>query len=158
MDRTLSNLATKNEIMTRTVSTDFSFASPVDVSATVDTLIKGGMTPTHDDEVAYLIDEDGLFDWKRSPAHLLTEILVEMDDPRWRDRVVGMTLLFPDSEGITGGDLLFHPDRACLSYIVCVNPKLLPDSRFCDTGWYLRRLVPLLEPLGLTEVETQDSP
>ncbi|GIH70070.1 hypothetical protein Mth01_23230 [Sphaerimonospora thailandensis] len=29
-------------------------------------------------------------------------------------------------------------------------------TRFCDMGWYLRRLVPILETLGLSEIETRD--
>jgi len=144
--------------VTRSVSIDVSFAVPVDVSVAVRALIAGGMRHRARDEVVYLIDKDGLFDWKRASASLVCEVLSEMADPRWRDRVVGMTLHFPDGDGDVGGDLLFHPGRTSASFVACVNTRRLPGSVFCDTGWYLRRLVPLLEPLCLTEIGTMDSP
>ncbi|MEU0581825.1 hypothetical protein ABZ465_32015 [Streptomyces griseoincarnatus] len=144
--------------MARTVSIDVSFAVPVDVSVAVRALIEGGMRHPARDGMTYLIDKVGLFEWKRSSPFLLAEVLSEMADPRWRDRVVGMTLHFPDGDGDVGGDLLFHPGRTSASFVACVNTKRLPDSVFCDTGWYLRRLVPLFEPLRLTEIGTLDSP
>ncbi|MEU5205008.1 hypothetical protein AB0H44_19190 [Streptomyces pseudogriseolus] len=144
--------------MTRTIGIDFSFTHPVDVSDTVHTLIKGGMTPLCDGALLYLIDEDGLFNWQKTSPSTLAEVLTEMGNRRWADRTVGMLLLFPGAERDFGGDLLFHPGRTCLSYAITINAKRLPNSIFCDMGWYLQRLVPSLEPLGLSEVETQDSP
>lgn len=108
-------------------------------------------------EVAYLIDEDGMFDWRKSTEDRLDDVISEMGERRWRDRVVGITLIFPGS--ISGGEILFHPGRTSVSCVISVNPRLLPgSSRFCEVGWYLANLVPLFEPLGLVEVETRDSP
>lgn len=143
--------------MTRSVDIDFTFTGPIDVSVTLRTLLVAGMRPSGAGEVAYVIDKDGMFDWQRSAASQLDEVISKMAESRWTDRVVGITLLFPEVD--CGGDFLFHPDRTSLSCVIGVNPKYLPgSSRFCDIGWYLERLVPLLDPLGLSEIETRDSP
>ncbi|MEV5435068.1 hypothetical protein AB0K80_03390 [Streptomyces sp. NPDC052682] len=143
--------------MTRSVDIDFTFDDPLDVPATVHTLMRAGMKPTPEGELTYLIDEDGMFEWQRAPVCRRDEIISSMGGGHWKDRTVGITLLFPDGE--RGGDLLFHPGRRSLSYVIGVNPKPLPGStKFCDMGWYLTQLVPLLEALGLSEVETRDSP
>ncbi|MFG2783831.1 hypothetical protein ACGFY7_39120 [Streptomyces prunicolor] len=143
--------------MTRSADIDFTFNGSIDVSVTLHALLAAGVRPSGADEVAYVIDEDGMFDWQRSAASGLDEVISRMADTRWTDRVVGVTLLFPEVD--CGGDFLFHPGRTSLSCVINVNPKYLPDSsRFCDIGWYLERLVPLLDPLGLSEIETRDSP
>ncbi|MEV7343617.1 hypothetical protein [Streptomyces sp. NPDC093544] len=143
--------------MARSVDIDFSFQKPIDVSVTLRTLLVAGMRPSEAGEVAYVIDKDGMFDWQRSAASQLDEVISKMAESRWADRVVGITLLFPEAD--PGGDFLSHPDRTSFSYVIGVNPKYLPgSSRFCDIGWYLERLVPRFDPLGLSEIETRDSP
>ncbi|MDV7220179.1 hypothetical protein [Streptomyces prunicolor] len=136
---------------------DFEFKRPIDVFVTLRTLLAAGMRPSGTDEVAYVIDEDGMFDWQTSAVSGLDEVISKMADRRWIDRVVGITLLFPEVD--RGGDFLFHPDRTSISCVISVNPKYLAgSSRFCDIGWYLERLVPLLDQLGLSEIESRDSP
>ncbi|MDH6221683.1 hypothetical protein [Streptomyces pseudovenezuelae] len=142
--------------MTRSVDIDFAFKRPIDVSVTLRTLLAAGMRSSDADGVAYLIDEDGMFDWQRSKNGGLDEVITRMADARWNDRVVGITLLFPETDH--GGDFLFHPGRTSLSCVIGINPRYLPgSSRFCDMGWYLERLVPLFDPLGLSEIEARDS-
>ncbi|WP_143663305.1 hypothetical protein [Streptomyces bobili] len=137
---------------------DFTFRKPIDVSVILSTLLDAGMrSSTEGREVAYLVDEDGMFEWRTAAEYQLNEVMRELGDPRWNDRVVGMTLFFAEAE--TGGDFLFHPGRESMSCVVGINPKLFQgSSRFCDIGWYLANLVPLLEPLGLSEIEARDSP
>ncbi|MGW0757934.1 hypothetical protein ACWD1Y_15810 [Streptomyces sp. NPDC002814] len=143
--------------MTRSVDIDFTFGEPVDVLLTLRALLEAGMVPSVEGEVTYLIDADGMFDWQKAEVPQLKEIISALGESRWADRVVGMTLLLP--EAIRGGEVLFHPGRTSVSYVISVNPKCLPaSSRFCDVGWYLANLVPIFEPLGLSEIETRDSP
>ncbi len=114
------------------------------------------MRPSMEGEIAYVIDEDGMFDWQRLEDNRLNEVISKMGESRWRDHVVGITLLFPEVD--SGGDFLFHPGRTSISCVIGVNPKLLSDSsRFCDIGWYMTRLIPLFESMGLSEVEARDS-
>ncbi|UUU31891.1 hypothetical protein JIX56_19380 [Streptomyces sp. CA-210063] len=142
--------------MARTVDIDFTFDGAIDVSAALGALLEAGMRPSMEGEVAYLIDEDGMFDWKRLEDSRLNEVIFKMGESRWRDRVVGITLFFPEVD--SGGDFLFHPGRTSISCVIGVNPKLLPgSSRFCDIGWYMARLIPLFESMGLSEVEARDS-
>ncbi|MER8062629.1 MULTISPECIES: hypothetical protein [unclassified Streptomyces] len=118
-------------------------------------LLESGMRASSGDEVAYLVDEDGMFDWKKVMPSRLYEIVSSIGDRRLEDRTVGITLYFPDS--ISGGDFLFHPGREVVSCVIGVSPKCIEGSIFCDTGWYTAKLIPWLEPLGLTEVETRDA-
>lgn len=97
-----------------------------------------------------------MFDWRKGDSFQLGDIISTVGNERWNERTVGITLYFPDSD--TRGDFLFHPGREVVSCVLGVNPKILAGSVFCDIGWYLSKLIPLLEPLGLTEVETRDSP
>ncbi|MGY4743841.1 hypothetical protein [Streptomyces sp. ATMOS53] len=142
--------------MSRSIDIDFSFERPLDISVALRVLLEAGLSPSFEGEVAYLIDRDGMFDWQREGVDGLAEVLRELGDPKWGDRVVGITLIFPEDS--SGGDLLFHPGRTSTSFVIGVNPKMLPNSsRFCDIGWYLTRLVPLFESLGLSELEARDS-
>ncbi|WP_162948060.1 hypothetical protein [Streptomyces europaeiscabiei] len=142
--------------MARTVDIDFTFEAAVDVSTTLRALLEAGMRPSMEGEIAYVIDEDGMFDWQRLEDNRLNEVISKMGESRWRDHVVGITLLFPEVD--SGGDFLFHPGRTSISCVIGVNPKLLSDSsRFCDIGWYMTRLIPLFESMGLSEVEARDS-
>ncbi|WP_405817470.1 hypothetical protein OG241_23200 [Streptomyces sp. NBC_01390] len=134
----------------------FSFGEPISVADVLRGLLAGGLRTPPDDEVSYLIDEDGMFEWRSAAASDVDDVISRLADKRWEDRVVGMTLLLPG--GPHGGDLLFHPGRTSVSFVIAVHPRLLPGSScFCDLGWYLARLVPLLEPLGLSEVEALDT-
>ncbi|MGW0885526.1 hypothetical protein [Streptomyces sp. NPDC002671] len=104
----------------------------------------------------YLIDEEGMFDWRKGESPQLGDILSRVRHSQWQDRTVGITLYFPDSD--SGGDFLFHPGREVVSCVIGINPKFMPGSlRFCDIGWYLSRLIPVFEPSGLVEIETRDT-
>ncbi|MEH0446082.1 MULTISPECIES: hypothetical protein [unclassified Streptomyces] len=143
--------------MSRTVDIDFTFGEAISVSEVLHALLGAGLRMPSDTEVPYLVDEDGMFEWQKAAASDVDDVISRLADKRWEDRAVGMTLLLPD--GPHGGDLLFHPGRTSVSFVVAVHPRYLPDSsRFCDLGWYLARLVPALEPLGLAEIEARDAP
>ena len=142
--------------MSRTVDIDFTFAESISVSELLHALVSAGLHLSSDAEVSYLIDEDGMFEWQKAAASDVDDVISRLADKRWEDRVVGMTLLLP--EGPHGGDLLFHPGRTSVSFVVAVHPRILPgSSRFCDLGWYLARLIPVLEPMGLSEIEARDT-
>lgn len=97
-----------------------------------------------------------MFEWLKAPAADLKSVVSELNRAEWVDRTVGITLLFPGS--VRGGDLLFHPGRVKVSLVIEVNRRNLPESQFCDFGWYLNQIIPILEPMGLVGVEAQDSP
>ncbi|MFF6999425.1 hypothetical protein ACFY93_31425 [Streptomyces sp. NPDC008313] len=142
--------------MTRSVDIDLEFQRVLDVGLTVRRLFRSGMNPLVHGEVCYLLNDDGLFDWRREQSPDLEGIVSELGQARRDDAMVGISLLFPDSQH--GGDFLFHPGRTMISCVLSINPKLLSgSSRFCDIGWYLAHLIPIFAPLGLTEFEARDS-
>ncbi|MEV6057627.1 hypothetical protein [Streptomyces sp. NPDC052107] len=141
--------------MSRSVDFDFTFRRSVGVVEVIRILLESGMRASNDDDVSYLIDEEGMFDWKKSASSGLDEIISAIGDKRLVDHTVGITLYFPDS--ISGGDFLFHPGREVVSCVIGVNPRRLEGSIFCDIGWYATKMIPWLEPLGLLEVETRDT-
>ncbi|MEU1004432.1 hypothetical protein [Streptomyces tibetensis] len=141
--------------MSRSVDIDFTFNGSIDPSTFVRALLECGLRASRDGEVAYLIDEDGMFDWEKAPSSQLDEILSRMKKGSSAGRTVGITLLFT---GKHGGDFLIHPDRTSASFVIGINPKPLAGSqKFCDLGWYLTQLVPVFEPLGLSDIEARDS-
>ncbi|MFF8194780.1 hypothetical protein ACF05L_28845 [Streptomyces bobili] len=78
---------------------DFTFRKPIDVSVILSTLLDAGMRSSIEGrEVAYLVDEDGMFEWRTAAGYQLNEVMRELGDPRWNDRVVGMTLFFAEAE------------------------------------------------------------
>ncbi|MFB7336046.1 hypothetical protein ACFC00_31165 [Streptomyces adustus] len=143
--------------MSRTVDIDFTFGEPISVAEALRALLSAGLRTPPGDQVLYLVDEGGMFDWQKAAISELDEVVSRVADKRWEDRVVGLTLLLSDEPH--GGDFLFHPGRTSVSFVAAVHPRLLPQSsRFCDLGWYLERLIPVLEPLGLSGIETRDTP
>ncbi|MFF5985468.1 hypothetical protein ACFY78_42270 [Streptomyces olindensis] len=142
--------------MSRSVDIDFTFNESIDAPTFVRALLGGGLRVSTYGKVTYLIDEDGMFDWEKAPMSQLDKILSRMREGSMAGRTVGITVLF--SEGEHGGDFLIHPERTSASFVIGINPKPLAGSKkFCDLGWYLNQLVPLLEPLGLSEIEARDS-
>ncbi|MFE0510838.1 hypothetical protein [Streptomyces sp. NPDC058964] len=141
--------------MSRSIDIDFTFGESFDVAAVIRRLMGAEMRASFDGEVSYLVDEDGMFDWRKGRDSELASFISVVSAERWKERTVGITLYFPDSD--SGGDFLFHPGRETVSCVIGINPKVLPGSRFCDFGWYLDKLIPLLEPMGLVRVEATDS-
>ncbi|MFI6150282.1 hypothetical protein [Streptomyces sp. NPDC051109] len=135
---------------------DFTFDTPIDTSAALRKMQDDGISFIREGGASSLFDENGMFDWKDVSASSLPAIIAEMGDVRWANATVGISLLLRDSQ--RGGDLLFHPGRSAVSFMATINRKPLSDSsRFCDVGWYLNNLVPILEGFGLREVEVRDS-
>ncbi|WP_371794066.1 hypothetical protein [Streptomyces sp. NBC_01718] len=142
--------------MSRSVDFDFTFKTPIDVPEVLHLMRENGVVFCVDGEFTYVLDETGMFDWQSGREGELEEVILEMGRARWCDGTVGISFLFSGST--RGGDLLFHPGRESVSFVVTVNRKLLPGSELCDVGWYMGRIIPILEPAGLVEVEYRDSP
>ncbi|WP_436787583.1 hypothetical protein [Yinghuangia sp. YIM S10712] len=143
--------------MSRSASIDFGFAAPVDVAAVIHGLAVHGMSFEADGVVSYLIDHDRMFDWQRVDASVYSEVVRQLTAERIGTALLGITVYLDDMP--RGGDLLFFPDRSALSFNIEVNRKPMEGgSRFCDFGWYLQRLVPVMEPLGLISLKADDLP
>lgn len=142
--------------MSRSVDIDFSFHEPVSVLTLLGYLNSAGFALSIEGKVSHLVDIDGMFEWSKTSAVDLKSVVSELNRAEWVDRTVGITLLFPGS--VHGGDLLFHPGRTKVSLAIEVNRRNLPESQFCDFGWYLNQIIPILEPMGMDGVEAQDSP
>lgn len=140
--------------MTRTSDIDFRFEGQLDVCGVVHQLMAHGVSFSRNGQVSYVLDSDGIFDWKSIHDLELRNVVISAAEGGV-DTSFGVTL-FLDNH-VTGGDLLFHPGRRDVSFMVTVNRKLISGSqRFCDFGWYLHRLVPVFEKFSLCEVAAHD--
>ncbi|MFG3116775.1 hypothetical protein ACGF4C_20545 [Streptomyces sp. NPDC048197] len=134
---------------------DFTFAAPLDPRTAVNGLLEAGVSVNYEGLLSYVLDRDGMFDWKRVDISRLADVLDWASSCEFGGATFGISIIF---DGDRGGDLLFLPERKELSFLVTINRKTLtPLSKFCDFGWYLRRLVPVLEPMGLAEIELRDA-
>ncbi|MET7302797.1 hypothetical protein [Embleya sp. NPDC005575] len=143
--------------MSRTADIDFKFEAVVDVGGVLAGLREGGISFVMDGGVSYVVDEDGLFDWARVDEERMPEVLRLFAGADPGTTTIGISALL--DEFPRGGDLLFLPGRQAISFLIEINRKNLPaGSKFCDFGWYVDRLVPLLETFGLTEINAHDLP
>ncbi|WP_062415291.1 hypothetical protein [Sphaerimonospora mesophila] len=141
--------------MSRSVDIDFVFDRPVRVPVALEAMLAHGVSFSRNGVVSHLLDEDGMYDWQEVPDSRLADVINSMGEARWRDATLGIVAFLDDFPH--GGDVIFHPDRLLISFVVSINKISLPgNSRFCDMGWYLRKLVPIFEPLGLSEIKTAD--
>lgn len=140
--------------VTRTSDMDFTFAKALPIRETLTLLQETGLKLAQNNEISYVIDHDRMFDWTKEVSSHLGHIIDEADRTDPGLTTFGITAYF--GEAVHGGDLLFHPGRREVSFMATVHKKTLPGSRFCDFGWYLSRLVPPFEQLGLVDLTATD--
>jgi hypothetical protein len=140
--------------VTRTSDIEFTFTEPLTICETLHTLREVNLSFTQGPHISYVIDHDKMFDWKIEKASRLGDIINDADRAEPSLTTFGITSYLGNS--VHGGELLFHPGRKEISFLVTVNKRKLPDSRFCDFGWYLNQLIPPLEQLGLVEFVATD--
>lgn len=142
--------------MGRSVDIDFTFDEPVHIPHVLRCMMASGMSFSRGGVVSYVFDEDDMFDWLEIGADSLDDLIQDMGDVRRSNATVGISVFLGEPQ--IGGDLLFYPERCSISFVISINRKNLPGrSKFCDLGWYLHRMVPVLEPLGLSEITARDS-
>lgn len=142
-------------MLSRAADIDFTFHSPIEISSTLHNLSRAGITFLNDGKVKYVIDENMMFDWTEADETNLERVIsaASESDPQTTTFVIS---IFFSGYG-TGGELLFHLGRKEVSFMATIHRRHLSESsEFCDFGWYLERLVPALEPMGLSEVAARD--
>jgi hypothetical protein len=141
--------------LSRSADIDFTFYTPIEISCTLRNLSKSGVTFLNQGKVNYVIDENGMFDWTEAAETELPRVVAAASESDPESTTFVISILF--SGFATGGELLFHRGRKELSFMATVHRRhLAGPSEFCDFGWYLERMVPALEPLGLSEVTARD--
>jgi len=140
--------------MGRSVDIDVAFASPVNAAEVISWLRDAGLSPVIDDEVSFHLTDD--FDWTSQPVANLAEVAKSIATHSAEGDTVGIAMVWPDNG--FGASLLFAGDHRNVSFILSAEKKLVEGSRtFVDFGWYLSRLVPVLEPRGLESVVCHDT-
>ncbi|WP_327355364.1 hypothetical protein [Streptomyces sp. NBC_01304] len=141
--------------MSRTADIDFSFHDPVAISNVLHALVENGVSFQHQGEVSYVLDLNGMFEWIQVPENELSRVTAEADGAHARSSIFAISAYFTEQN--TGGEFMFHKDRKEVSFMATINRRhVFESSKFCDFGWYLDRLVPALEPLGLSELVARD--
>lgn len=142
--------------MSRNASIEFVFEDLVEGEVVLANLVRSGMGLVHLGVVSYFTnDENKDFDWVNRNEGEVDQVIDKIG-AAWRDGYIsGIIARMPNSD--RGGELLFFPERSVVSFSASINRKLLPTSeRFTDLGWYCERLIPAMEPLGLSEVNCSD--
>jgi hypothetical protein len=142
--------------LSRSVDLDFEFAAPIEMSGLLNDLVAAGCSLSYRGQVSYVFDENKMFDWVRVDDSRIGDLLDQADALPSNRTAVGFAILL-DVQSEIGGDLLFHPERSEMSFIASINRRILSgSSKFTDLGWYLGRLIPILEPLGLVGIQARD--
>lgn len=137
--------------MSRVASLYLYLTRPVGIGEIMAAIGRYGAHPSSRSGILYFLDD--LYDWTDAPVDELSGVLGMLESQAISEPV-GIEVNWPDE---AGGNLVFHPGRARLSILFSADSrKIHPGSEFVDVGWYLRTLVPALEPYGLYAVETRD--
>ena len=138
------------------LSLDFSFSEAVSVAEVLRGCAERGFSFSREGRIAFVLDDGELFDWQDADEGSLRELMDAADRAAPEGTVFAITV-FLDESGV-GGELLFHRGRRDVSFLATVHRRRFSGgSEFSDVGWYVERLVPVMEPLGLSEVEVSDS-
>ncbi|MFF4044339.1 hypothetical protein [Streptomyces sp. NPDC001816] len=141
--------------MTRSADIDFDFSRAVSVSEILHSLSIEGVSLHENNRISYVLDRDESFDWVQAHSSDINRIISAADesDPEGTTFVISISF----SGTRVGGEILFHKGRRAVSFMASVNRRYISGtSVFCDFGWYLERLVPALEPFGLSEITARD--
>lgn len=142
--------------MTRSADIDFNFDRPVSASEVLHSFLRSGFRLSHDGLASYVLDDDDMYDWKQVDDSRIEEIISLEAESNPEQTAFGISL-FLDDHG-TGGDLLFHRGRKSVSFMIEINRRTISrSSKICDFGWYLERMAPIMESLGITEIVARDS-
>jgi hypothetical protein len=142
--------------MSRTSGIDFKFDKPIIVRSVVEALLDAGAQINDDGWLSFLLDNSVLFEWHRQPYGQLADILKRIGQAT-EPVTVGFVLFLDDHSA--GGDMLFSADREMIIFSASINKRKIEGSEtFADLGWYINKLVPILEPFGLCEITAKDYP
>lgn len=137
--------------MSRSVDIDLTFGPPVRLDALLSGLASAGWSPAHEGKINFMTD----FDWQYAGAAEHEQVLATMTAALDAGDVAGISLWTPQGPG---ANLLAFPGGEKVSLSLDLDRRLYEGSAtFTDLGWYLARIVPPLESLGLSGVAARDT-
>jgi hypothetical protein len=137
--------------MSRSVDIDLTFGPPVRLEALLSGLASSGWSPVHDGKINFMVD----YDWRYADAEEREQVLATMAEALDAGNVAGISVWTPEGPG---ANLLAFPGGEKVSLSLDLNRRLYEGSAiFADLGWYLARIVPPLESLGLSSVAARDT-
>jgi len=138
--------------MSRTVDIDLTFRAPTRPEVLLSRLASGGWSPVREGKINYMV---GDFDWQYADDGDNDQVIAALNRTLAAGNVAGVSLWTEEGHG---ANLLIFPGFEKVSFSLDLNRRLLHGSRiFADLGWYLRRIVPLLEGAGLSGVTARDT-
>ncbi len=106
------------------------------------------------DEVVYMIEGDGEFDWHGAVASDAAEVLERIDQAAGMGQHVAVAVRWRHGPG---GDVLFVPGGERITFTGSIDRRAISQSLpFTDISWYVARLLPSLLPFGLIELGVVD--
>jgi hypothetical protein len=111
-----------------------------------------GATPGTKEAIAYF--SDSMYDWRQASTESLPLVLDLLESQSNSGEPVGIEINWPDA---VGGNLVLHSGReSAVLLLSSGSRKVASGSQFVDLGWYIRSLVPALEPIGLFAIFARD--
>lgn len=138
--------------MSRTAEIEFSFARPVGVRQILAAFNEVQATPTARGDFTYF--SDGMYDWLQTSADSFSSVVDLLERQSTAGEPVGIEVNWPD---VIGGNLVLGSGRESATLLLSSGSRRVSSgSAFVDLGWYMRLLVPALEPIGLFAISARD--
>jgi hypothetical protein len=139
--------------MSRTVDVDLTFRPPTSLEVIFSCLAEGGWSPAREGKINYMADD---FDWHYVEEGSDAQVLSALNETLEAGNVAGISMWTDEGHG---ANVLIFPGLEKVSFSLDLNRRMLAGSAtFADLGWYLQRIVPVLESVGLTGVTATDTP
>lgn len=143
-------------MVSRFVDMQFMFDGRRSLAEVVDSLTAGGWRMDDGGHIRYLVDPD-MFEWRSSDLRDSVRVVEELESARLINGACAIVLTWKDT-GI-GGSFLINS----FGESVTVDPtrsvvNRMDAEKFIDFEWYLARVIPCFNSIGLTGCKLADLP
>lgn len=133
---------------------DFLFENVPEPSRVMAALMGADWGVAFEDEVVYMIEGAGGFDWHGAVAPDAAAVFGRIDEAAMLGQHVAVAVRWQHG---SGGDVLFVPGGRRITFTGSLDRLTISQALpFTDVGWYVARLLPPLLPFGLIELGVLD--
>ena len=143
--------------MSRSIGIDFTLAALPSLGQFVDLLRVHGAWVGRGASLAFMSNEDGLYDWNSRPLADTSQVLAHISAALEAGIEVAFAVSWTD--GVHGGDFLFLPTEKVIAFTPNADSPTVNDScNIVALGWYLDAIVPIVAPCGIFKYRAENMP